>query len=96
MPDTLEYIADTCEMPQDGVITSDGLNMTGLYYRVTRIADRKVIRESIWNMTGMTLFTEREYGTIPELRKKGLSWDEIFPAALEASCWTRPVDREYQ
>jgi len=96
MPETLDYIPFTCEAPECDLLTCDGLKGNSLYYRASKLSNGIVISDTIWDLSKQTIFVGDNYGTITELRSKGISWKDIFPGAVEASGNVRPKEINYQ
>ena len=91
-----DYIGSTCEAPEDDTRTLDAIKGNSLIYRVIRISDEKVIRDTIHNLENELLFVSNHNGTIKELRQKGYTWEEIFPAAVEACSRVEPINKNYE
>jgi hypothetical protein len=77
------------------LVTLDGLNLEGLHYVAVRKSDGKPLSETIWPLNGQILYLGGTFGTIAELRERGVSWERIFPAAVEACSRVHPIDVKY-
>lgn len=95
-PPKLEYIFSICDCPKLDIITCDGIEGERLYYRSLRMSDGKVLSDLVRDFTGTRIFLRKNEGTIPELKEKGYSLEEIFPYLIEESWWIEPFKISYE
>jgi hypothetical protein len=96
MADYLNYTARSNQNEEHDLLIYEGMNSKGVYSKVARLSDGKLLTESFWDLDGHIIFTENGEGTIAELVSYGVPYHEIYKGAREASCRVEPAVKNYK
>lgn len=92
----IQYIESEAIFQDKNFYSMDGINEQGLFYIAARLSDGHIRREAINNFEGIELLTEDgKYGTIPELRKTGASWQDIFFIANQQTHLAEKIQTDF-
>ena len=94
----IRHIYGDCPIHDEGILTLDGINERGTRYVVARLSDGRVERDVFEDYTGVKILpiTNGLSGTIPELRERGMSWQEIAESIMASGIEGKVKETRYE